>query len=196
MELFCTPKSSTENPSLRVNRYGGHKSRTFIAEDFIDDEFGQWATEEVTGEQCYVNDERSCFWTWDNNEYAWQSRPFKSQTLKNKVRAKEKAKVEQEEPEEHSLVKSNQRNQNCGLKKIVLGGPKENGAIKALQRAMKAFGKVDFALDHLKRVQAVISIYTNAEARTKKGKGKEGAYPQSGFSASENTVEEGQGYSW
>ena len=40
MELFCTPKSSIEDPSPRVNRYGGHTSRTFIVEDFIEDEFG------------------------------------------------------------------------------------------------------------------------------------------------------------
>ena len=28
--LFCTPKSSMENPSLRVNKHGGSTSRTFI----------------------------------------------------------------------------------------------------------------------------------------------------------------------
>ena len=44
VELFCTPKCSTENPSLRVNTYAGNTSRTFIVEDFIEDEFGHWAT--------------------------------------------------------------------------------------------------------------------------------------------------------
>ena len=43
-----------------------------------EDEFGQWATDEVTGEQGVVDDEGSCFWTWDDDEYAWQSRPFGS----------------------------------------------------------------------------------------------------------------------
>ena len=27
-------------------------------------DFVQWAQDEVTGEQCYVDDERSCFWKW------------------------------------------------------------------------------------------------------------------------------------
>ena len=48
MELFCTPKSSVDDLSLRVNKYGGSTRRTFIVEDFIEDEFGQWATDEVT----------------------------------------------------------------------------------------------------------------------------------------------------
>ena len=43
----------------------------------------------------------------------------------------------------------------------------------------------DFALTHQERVQAVILTRTKAEARIKKGKGTEGAYPQTGFSASE-----------
>ena len=42
VELFCTAKSSLDNPSLRVNRYGGHTSRTLIVEDFLEDELGQW----------------------------------------------------------------------------------------------------------------------------------------------------------
>ena len=84
VELFCTPKSSMENPSLRVNKCGSHTSRTFIVEDVIEDEFGKWATDEVTGEQGDVDDEGSCFWTWDNNEYAWRSRSCRARKLKKK----------------------------------------------------------------------------------------------------------------
>ena len=42
------------NPSLRVNRHGGSTSKTFILEDFFEDEIGQWAKDEVTGEQGYM----------------------------------------------------------------------------------------------------------------------------------------------
>ena len=75
-----------------VNRCSSHTSRTFIIEDFIENEFGQWATDEVTGEQGNVDDEGSCFWTWDNNENAWQSRPFRSRKLKKKTKGKGKGK--------------------------------------------------------------------------------------------------------
>ena len=83
-ELFCTPKSSMENPSLRVSGYSGSSNRTFIVEDFSEDDSGQWATDEITGEQGYIDDEKSCFWTWDDNEYAWQSRQFKGRQLKRR----------------------------------------------------------------------------------------------------------------
>ena len=42
----------------------------------------------------------------------------------------------------------------------------------------------------------MISTRTKAEARTKKGKGKESAYAQPGLSASETNSEEGYGHSW
>ena len=81
MELFCTPKISMENPSLRVSGHGSSMNRTFTVEDCAEHEFGQWAMDEVAGEKSYIDDERSCFWTWDDNEYAWQSRPFKGREV-------------------------------------------------------------------------------------------------------------------
>ena len=74
IELFCTPKNSMENPSLRVSGHVKSMNRTFIVGDYAEDEFGQWAKDEVTSEQGYVDDERSCFWTWDDTECTWQSR--------------------------------------------------------------------------------------------------------------------------
>ena len=44
----------------------------------------KWAIDEVTSEQGYIDDGRSCFRTWDDNEYAWQSRPFKGRLVKKK----------------------------------------------------------------------------------------------------------------
>ena len=61
VELFCTPKSSMENHSLRVRGYGSSMNRTFIVENGAEDDVGQWATDEVTGEQSYIDDEKSCF---------------------------------------------------------------------------------------------------------------------------------------
>ena len=44
-DLFCTAKSSKDNPSLRVSGHGGSTSRTFIVEDCAEDDFGQRATD-------------------------------------------------------------------------------------------------------------------------------------------------------
>ena len=58
-------------------------NRTFIVADCAEDDFGQWATDEA-GEQGYIDDERSCFWTWDNN-VPWQSSPFMGRQVKRRT---------------------------------------------------------------------------------------------------------------
>ena len=35
VELFCTPKRSMENPSLRVSEHGSSMNRTFIVEECV-----------------------------------------------------------------------------------------------------------------------------------------------------------------
>ena len=84
VELFGTPKSFMENPSFRVSGHVSSMNRTFIVEDCAEDDLGQWAKDEVTGEQGYVDDERSCFWTWEDTECAWQSRPFKGRQVRRR----------------------------------------------------------------------------------------------------------------
>ena len=64
------------------------------------------------------------------------------------------------------------------------------------KKVMEAVGKVDFAQAHLKSVQSRIFIHTKARAKTQKEKSKGGVYPQTGFAASENPVEEGLGPVW
>ena len=67
-------------------------NRTFIVEENAEDDFGQWAKDELIGEEGYVDDERSCFWTWDDTEGVWKSRPYKGRQLKRRKRKKEKGK--------------------------------------------------------------------------------------------------------
>ena len=71
VELFCTPKSS-DGESFTARERTRHRGRLCCRQLF-----GQWATDEVTGEQGCIDDESSCFWTWDDTECVWQSRPFK-----------------------------------------------------------------------------------------------------------------------
>ena len=61
VELFSTPRSSMLNPSLRVSGHGGSMNRTFITENYPEDEYGLWAIDEATGAQSYVGDERWSF---------------------------------------------------------------------------------------------------------------------------------------
>ena len=88
-----------------------------------EDEFGQWTKDEVTGEQGYVDDERSCFWTWDDTECARQSRPFKGRQVRRRKR--KRPRTIQKGPEEHSLVMDKRKILNGGKKRTQFGGPKE-----------------------------------------------------------------------
>ena len=73
-----------ENPSLRVNRHGNHTSRTFIVKDFIEDECGQWATDEVTGEQSYVDDEGSFFLDMGQQQVCWAVQTIQDPKIEEK----------------------------------------------------------------------------------------------------------------
>ena len=81
-------------------------NRTSIVEDYAEDDFGQWTKDEVTGEQGYVDDERSCFWTWDGTECVWQSLVGAASWKEEKEREKESTKVYPKEAGEHSLAKN------------------------------------------------------------------------------------------
>ena len=59
-------------------------NRTFIVEECAEDEFGRWAVDEVTGEHGHIDDERSCFRTWDDTEGVWQSRLHKGRQVKRR----------------------------------------------------------------------------------------------------------------
>ena len=135
---------------LRMSGHVSSMNRTSIVEDCAEDEFAHWATDEVTGEQGYIDDERSCFWTWDVNEYAWQSRPFKGRQVKRRQgQGKGKGKGRSKKiPEEHSLAMNKQKIMNGGQKRTLLGGPKERKAKKkkACQKAMMALRRVVVAL--------------------------------------------------
>ena len=49
-------KGISPNPSLRMSGHGSSMNRTFIVEDCAEDEFGHWATDEVTGEQGHIDE--------------------------------------------------------------------------------------------------------------------------------------------
>ena len=130
-----------EKPSLRVSGHGGSLNRTFIVEDCSEGDIGQWTPDEITGEQAYVDHKKSCFWTSDDNEYAWQSRPFKSRQLKRREgKGKENGQRKiQKDQKSIFLAKNKHKVLNCGKKKTLLGGPKEGKTRRAGRRATMAF---------------------------------------------------------
>ena len=54
-------------------------------EDGSEEECGQWATDEIIGEEGFVDDENLCIWTWNENRSTYKDRPCKSRQLKKRV---------------------------------------------------------------------------------------------------------------
>ena len=78
-----------------MSGHGGSTNRTFIVEDYAD-ECGQWAADEATGEQG-IDDERSSFWTWDDNELGSPESFRFAKLQEEKAKEKAKAKVDSKE---------------------------------------------------------------------------------------------------
>ena len=145
-----------------MNRYCGHTSKTFIVEDCIEDEFGQWATDELTGAQGYVDDEGSCFLDMGQQRVCLAIQTIQEPKIeKHKGKGKNKggstgngrAFLGEEQAQESELWSE----EACAWWSE---GKRGN--------VMKAYGRVEFALIHYKKVQAVISTRTKAGARIKK----------------------------
>ena len=90
----------------------------------------------------YIVDERSCFWTWDDNEYAWQSRPLKGRLVK-RINGKVKVNADPEGSAEHSLSENKHKVLNGGQKRTLLGGPEEKNK-KGWSKSNSGFQKGGF----------------------------------------------------
>ena len=190
-------KSLMDNPSLHVSGQGGSTNRTFTVENFAENEYGQWATDEATGEQVHIDDGRSCFWTWDDNEHAWQSSQFKSREAKRrKGKGKRKGKGGLKRTGKAHLAKNKHRTLNGGRKKIVFGGPRVKKSRKGSSKSNEGSQKGGFRTYQPEK--GIVNEFNPHKGRGKdqKRKGKEGAYPQSGLSTSETPGEEGYGHVW
>ena len=83
VELLYTEKLHGESftPSERTQRQ--HEQNLHRKND-AENEFGEWTIDEENGEQGYIGDERSCFWTWDDKEKTLQSRLSKGRQVRSR----------------------------------------------------------------------------------------------------------------
>ena len=148
-------------------------NRTFIVETYAGDDFGQWAKDEVTGEQGHVDDERSCFWTWDDTEGVWQSRPLKGRQVKRKKRqGKRKAQRETNRSGRTFLGEEQSQDSEMWSEEDFAWWTKGRKARRACQEAMMAFRRVVFALTSERKAQTRIIPRTKARESSKKEKAR------------------------
>ena len=80
MELFCAPKSSLDNPSLRTS----HNGRSFcVLEDGeMDGVSGFWVEDDDTLECGFLSEWEDVFWTYDDTAHTWASHHFRGRKLR------------------------------------------------------------------------------------------------------------------
>ena len=196
VELFCSPKSSMDNPSLRVSGHGGSTNRTFIAENFAEDEFGRWATDEVTGEQGYIDDGKSCFWTWDDNEYTLQSRPSKGRQVRRRGKGKRTGKGGFKGTGRAFLGEEQAQDPEWWSEEDCAWWSKGREARKVFSKGNEGFQKGGFRTYQPEKSASNDFNPHKGRGKDQQVKGKEGAYPHSGLSASETHSEEGYSHAW
>ena len=85
------------------------------------------------------------------------------------------------------MANSTHKNQNCGLKKIVLGGPKRGK--KGVSIGTNHLSQSGFCTYQSEKSAGSDFNSHKGKGMDKKRKGKKSAYPQSGFSVSEISSE-------
>ena len=187
-----------ENPSLRVIKHNVSTSRTFIAEDLIEDEFGQWATDKATGEQGYVGDEGSCFWTWDNNTYAWQSRPSRIRKFKKRNKGKGKNKVGSTGTGRSFLGEEHAQGSTSWSEKDCVWWSKRKRATKAstFLKGNAGFRKGGVRTGRSEHGSSNFFINTKAKAKIKKEEAREVPFHRQDFQLLKIPLNRRQGHPW
>ena len=81
IELFCAPRSSLDNPSLRA---GGAANRVFCIMESgeMDQVYGYWCEDDSTGEVGFLPEIEDVFWVFDDMNECWLARRFTGRSLR------------------------------------------------------------------------------------------------------------------
>ena len=80
IELFCAPKSSIDNPSLRTV----HAVRSFCVLDDgeLDGQTGYWVEDDETGDEGFLPEFDDVLWVYDDKADAWASHRFHGRRMR------------------------------------------------------------------------------------------------------------------
>ena len=83
MELFCAPRSSLDNPSIRVSGQGNHYRTFCVLEDgTLEGASGYWVQDDESGQEGFMGEFEDTFWTYDDTEWVWQASPVRKRFLR------------------------------------------------------------------------------------------------------------------
>ena len=98
IEMFCTTKTSVDNPLMQPAGAGGRRSFLVLDEGELDGTFGYWAEDEEDGTEGFLDALDDVFWVYDEQNFSWFQRRFQGRRArkgKGKGRRKGKEKEDQ-----------------------------------------------------------------------------------------------------
>ena len=92
LEIFCTTKTSVDNPLLAPSGHGGRKTFLVIDEGYLDNQEGYWVEDEEDGAEGFLEADEDTFWVYDEDNYTWFQRRFQGRKMKRGFKGQRKGK--------------------------------------------------------------------------------------------------------
>ncbi|OLQ08360.1 hypothetical protein AK812_SmicGene8147 [Symbiodinium microadriaticum] len=92
LEIFCTTKTSVDNPLLAPSGHGGRKTFLVIEEGYLDNQEGYWVEDEEDGAEGFLAADEDSFWVYDDDNYTWFQRRFQGRKMKRGFKGQRKGK--------------------------------------------------------------------------------------------------------
>ena len=82
LEVFCTTRTSVENPLLAPSGSAGRKTFLVLDEGYLDTYEGFWVEDEEDGAEGFLELDEDTFWVFDEDSAAWFQRRFQGRKMR------------------------------------------------------------------------------------------------------------------
>ena len=82
LEVFCTTRTSVENPLLAPSGNSGRKTFLVLDEGYLDTYEGFWVEDEEDGAEGFLELDEDTFWVFDDDSAAWFQRRFQGRKMR------------------------------------------------------------------------------------------------------------------
>ena len=82
LKIFCTTKTSVDNPLLAPSGLSGKRSFLVIEEGYLEDSYGFWCEDDDDGTEGFLDAYEDSFWVFDEENESWFQRRFQGRTVR------------------------------------------------------------------------------------------------------------------
>ena len=92
LEMFCTTKTSVDNPMIQPSAIGQRRSFLVLEEGELEGTDGYWAEDDEDGAEGFLDALEDVFWVYDDTNYTWYQRRFQGRQPRRGGKGKGKRK--------------------------------------------------------------------------------------------------------